>query len=383
VFDKKGKSASDRTQRIAALLSELAEAGLVGDRERLELLVLNAIRMLKDDCPDAAKQLTETLSRYSGSERGLRWRKVGPPPVDQEEGIALLRMENVADAPCPILPEDITTRVEQFIRERKDAHRLVSEGFAPPSSLLLKGPPGTGKTMLARWLARQLDLALVVQDLATSVSSFLGKTGYNLRRSLDYARSSPCLLLLDEFDAIAKRRDDTTDVGELKRIVNVLLKELENWPLHSVLIAATNHPDLLDPAIHRRFHVVLELPLPGLEERCKIMERASGRFSAAMPPKFLEVCASVMDGVSGSDLDGLVQAGIRRHLVTDAPLQETTISELRRRYREQINGGNIGGLIRAFQRASGGAFTVRQLATMFGKSVSTVQHHLKREDIDA
>ncbi len=183
----------DRTNAVASLLSELAEAGLLGDRQRLELLLLKAIRSLKADCPDTAKQLGEILSRYSGNEAALRGPKVGPPPADQEEGMALLCVENVTDACQPVLPPHVTGRVQQFIRERKDCRHLISEGFAPPSSLLLKGEPGTGKTMLARWLARQLELPLVVQDLAISVSSYLGKTGYNLRRSLDYARSSPCL----------------------------------------------------------------------------------------------------------------------------------------------------------------------------------------------
>jgi DNA-binding transcriptional ArsR family regulator len=383
VFDKYRETKDNRTQKVASILSELAEAGLLGDRERIELVMIKAIRALKDECPDATKQLSEILSKYTGGEGALRWHKVGPPPADQEEGTSLLRIENAANAPSPVLPAHIADRVDQFIHERKASKHLVSEGFAPPSSLLLKGLPGTGKTMLARWLARQLELRLVVLDLATSVSSYLGKTGYNLRRSLDYARSSPCLLLLDEFDAIAKRRDDTTDVGELKRIVNVLLKELESWPLYSVLVAATNHPDLLDPAIHRRFHVVLEVPLPGLEERRKIMECAGGRFCEALPPKFLEACVKVTEGVSGSDLDGWIQAAVRQHLVTGSPLHETAVSELQRRCGDQINGGNIGSLIRAVQQASGGAFTVRQLAAMFGKSVSTVQHHLKREDADA
>jgi len=237
--------------------------------------------------------------------------------------------------------------------------------------------------MLARWVARQLKLPLVVQDLATSVSSYLGKTGYNLRRSLDYARSTPCLLLLDEFDAIAKRRDDTTDVGELKRIVNVLLKELENWPLSSVLVAATNHPDLLDPAINRRFDVVLELPLPGAPERREIVRIAGGRFHDALPSALVEACVAVTDGFSGSDLEGTVQAAVRQHLVTGATLPETLVSAIQIRGSNQIDGKNVGTLIRALQRASGNAFTVRDLAAMFGKSVSTVQHHLKREAASA
>ena len=373
----------NRTNTIASLVAELGEAGLLGDRQRIELLLLKAIRSLKDDCPEVTKLLGDTLSRYTGSEAALRWQKTGPPPADAEEGVALLRTENVTDARQPVLPPKVTGRVDQFIRERQDCARLVNEGFAPPSSLLLKGPPGTGKTMLARWLAKQLQLPLVVQDLATSVSSYLGKTGYNLRRSLDYARSTSCLLLLDEFDAIAKRRDDSTDIGELKRIVNVLLKELESWPLNSVLVAATNHPDLLDPAINRRFDVVIELPLPGPRERQEIIRVTGGRFHDRLPASLLDVCVTITDGLSGSDLECIAQAAIRQHLVTDTPLTETLVSELQLRCSSQIDGKNVGNLIRAVQRASGNSFTVRELAGMFSKSVSTVQHHLKREGADA
>ena len=373
----------DRTDALTVLLSDFAEAGLVGDHDRMQLLVLKAIRSLKGECPVVSRQLSEILSRFTGGESTLRGKKAGPPPADQEEGMALVRVENASDANEPVLPAATKKIVEQFIRERHDCLRLLSEGFGPPSSLLLMGLPGTGKTMLARWLARQLSIPFVVLDLATSVSSYLGKTGFNLRRSLDYAKSSPCLLLLDEFDAIAKRRDDTTDVGELKRIVNVLLKELESWPIHSVLVAATNHPELLDPAIERRFHVVLKLPLPGSEERLAIIQRSSGRFCDEMPPRLLDACAKVTKGISGSDLERLPQAAIRQHLVSGAPLSTTLVSEVQRGCRDHMDGGSVGVLIRAMQRASENKFKVRELADMFGKSVSTIQHHLKREVEDA
>jgi SpoVK/Ycf46/Vps4 family AAA+-type ATPase len=233
--------------------------------------------------------------------------------------------------------------------------------------------------MLARWLAGQLSLPLVVQDLATSISSLLGKTGFNLRRTLDYARSHPCLLLLDEFDAIAKRRDDATELGELKRIVNVLLKELEEWPLQSVLIAATNHPDLLDPAINRRFHLVLKLPLPDESERAEIMRRAAGRFAQDLPQGVLTACARSLENRSGSDVDRVIQAAIRRHLSQEKPLAEVLIREIVSDFGEGSSKRECGGLLRALHQASGGHLTVRNLAAMFGKSASTVQYHLKKE----
>jgi AAA+ superfamily predicted ATPase len=116
--------------------------------------------------------------------------------------------------------------------------------------------------MSARWLAAKLNLPLLVLDLATVMSSFLGKTGSNIRSVLEYAMSFPCVLLLDEFDSIAKRRDDDRELGELKRLVTVLLQAIDEWPSTSLLIAATNHGELLDPAIWRRFDIQVDFEKP-------------------------------------------------------------------------------------------------------------------------
>lgn len=296
--------------------------------------------------------------------------------------MALIRTESVDDAPSPVMPVILAKRIRQFVRERTNCQRLLEEGFLPPGSVLLTGAPGTGKTMLARWLARELGLPFVTLDLATSISSFLGKTGFNLRRTLDYARSNSCVLLLDEFDAIAKRRDDVTEVGELKRIVNVLLKELEDWPLQSVIVAATNHPELLDRAIARRFDLVLDLPVPGEPERLEILQRAGGRFSDEIPDGLLPALAKVLDGTSGSDLHSLMSAAVRQHLANETNLVHSLIEQLHSRLSERVSRQNIGDFLRAIQSSANGAFKVRELADLFGKSPSTIQHHLKKEALN-
>jgi SpoVK/Ycf46/Vps4 family AAA+-type ATPase len=156
--------------------------------------------------------------------------------------------------------------LDQIVTERRKKEALHRAGLAPTKSALFTGPPGVGKSLAARWVARQLDLPLVVLDLSAVMSSFLGRTGNNLRYVLDYAKTSECVLLLDEFDCVAKRRDDLQEVGELKRLVTVLLQEIDDWPPTKLLLAATNHGELLDPAAWRRFEMLIEFPLPNEAE---------------------------------------------------------------------------------------------------------------------
>ncbi|GAB7202468.1 AAA family ATPase [Dickeya oryzae] len=189
-----------------------------------------------------------------------------PTPVDADTRQKLLVETYPVSLPTkPLWSDSITTALTRFVSEWNKRERLLENGLLPSCSLLMDGPPGVGKTLAAKWLAKELDLPLLTLDLASVMSSFLGKTGNNIKAVLDYARAFPCVLLLDEFDSIAKKRDDSSDVGELKRLVTVLLQSIDEWPHTSILVAATNHGELLDPAVWRRFDRVVSFGYPSVD----------------------------------------------------------------------------------------------------------------------
>ncbi len=241
-----------------------------------------------------------------------------PMPVDSDGQLALATVDDEPFDEPPVLDPPSEAVLAALIDQRRQAERLALTGLEAPKSLLLQGPPGVGKTLTARFLARELGLPLMTVELAALMSSLLGQTGQNLRQLLDHARSFPCVLLLDEFDAVAKRRDDQSDIGELKRLVNVLLLELERWPDTGLLIAATNHPQLLDPAVGRRFDLTLALNLPGQAERVAIMARALERFGLEVGADVIAASALALDGASGADVERDVAAAARRAALSDA-----------------------------------------------------------------
>ena len=157
------------------------------------------------------------------------------------------------------------------------------------------------------------------------MSSYLGRTGGNIRKVLDYAKASPSILLLDELDTVAKKRDDGAEVGELKRLVTVLLQEIDDWPASSLLLAATNHGSLLDPAVWRRFEVVIDFPLPDAAQLRRTLEQYC---EEQAPDDALAAVARALSvqGASHSEAHRVVMAARRRAALSDQPLGEALLS---------------------------------------------------------
>lgn len=225
--------------------------------------LLHRIAKQNSEDKELSSGLIELLRKQPTRSSPLRRTADIAIPVDTDTRFQLLRTE---ERPMlshePIYQESVQRVLTRLIDERKNTNRLLDAGLEPTKTALFTGPPGVGKTLAARWIAKELNRPLLILDLSAVMSSYLGRTGSNLRHVLDYAKSIDCVLLLDELDAIAKRRDDSGEIGELKRLVTVLLQQLDDWPTSGLLLAATNHSELLDPAVWRRFEEIIDFPLP-------------------------------------------------------------------------------------------------------------------------
>ena len=248
--------------------------------------------------------------------------------------------------------------------------RLWEAGIGPTRSLLFYGPPGTGKTLAATWLAQKLQVPLFILGLSAVMSSFLGRTGNNVRTVLDYSRRHSGVLLLDEFDALAKRRDDGLEIGELKRLVTVLLQEIERWPAHGILIAATNHPDLLDPAVWRRFERVIEFPLPTLSELEELFRRLiPERDSPLISRRLLD---RLFRGSSFSDITRVTEAATRAALIRDIEIEETMFGLASERCKSKPMDVKLSFA----QQLSETGMSQRKVAELTGLSRDTLRKHM-------
>lgn len=230
-----------------------------------------------------------------------------PIPVDRETSAALAEIifPSEVTARAPLFNATVTQAVGTIIDEWANYDALSEIDIAPSKTCLIYGAPGTGKTRLALWIARELDLPVVLVKLDGLVSSFLGTTARNIGNLFAFANRHRCVLLLDEFDAIAKVRDDPQEVGEIKRVVNALLQNLDSRRDVGFTVGITNHPKLLDPAVWRRFEVQLEIPKPDFGMRKAIAAQFMPPITA--PDSHLRLIAWFTEGSTGAEIESLVR----------------------------------------------------------------------------
>jgi len=289
--------------RIRRIGSELAQACLANGDER------------------TAKQLQSFMRRKgvplqtSGIQQSL--------PIDGTSRLPLLE-----EAPWPSTPVflngDMELTVARFLSDVRNAKVLREGGLLTRFGLMLSGPPGTGKTLLAGHIAAQLERPFFVARLDSLISSRLGETAKNIRQLFDFAPAGGAVLFLDELDAIAKMRDDRHELGELKRVVNTVIQGLDSLDDQAVVIAATNHPQLLDAAIWRRFPYQCDMRRPEVETRTALWLHFLYGGDASKKPR-AEILSHSSSHFTGADIENLGLATRRLALLNGVDLPDAQL----------------------------------------------------------
>ncbi|WP_413715590.1 ATP-binding protein [Serratia ureilytica] len=225
-----------------------------------------------------------------------------------------------------IVPESIVIQFMELIEEHARRDLLRSYNLEPRHKLLLSGPPGNGKTSLAEALANHLSLPFFTVKYEGIINRYLGETAQQIDKLFDFVKTQRCVLFFDEFDAIGKEREDANDNGEMKRVVNSLLKQIDLLPSHVVVIGATNHEAMLDKAIWRRFQLQITLPAPTQRMATKWFEEFEKRIghSLGLAPSTL---ARRLSGLSFAELEEFA-LDIQRKYVLGLPASKNMLKDI-------------------------------------------------------
>lgn len=358
ILDGALKSNATMSTNYAGLLADKLEQD--GERE-----TAGRIRERLARAPSAVAHTQDASRMFAGL------------PVDQES-----RLDTV-DVSVPIkgevtlhLPGGTANRITEFLQSVRHYDRLHAAQAALPLRLLLYGLPGTGKTQTARWIAGELGLPLLTVRCDTLISSLLGQTSKNLRRVFDYVEQRPCILFLDEFDALASARGSERDVGELQRVVIALLQNIDALSEHTIVVAASNHERMLDPAVWRRFPFQIPLPLPDHELRESMWKAMLGSF--ALENLDFNTVSSKSEGASGALIELVTMDAKRQAILAGQPHIDE--GELFRRLALAMalaEGQTLASLadeIGWLRQWDAKIFSIRELARLYNVSTRQINH---------
>src|ERR1700730_905675 len=306
------------TKHLLALLN----SHIAGDEEQFLSIALQvAAQEARQGRTEEADKLKRLVQKARDQQRSGR-------PASGQTPIPLARprgeLQGLVESAYPkvtlasmVLSDEVRSRVARVVRQQQERATLRSHGQVPTTHMLLVGPPGTGKTMTAAALAGELRLPLFTMRLESLFSRFFGETAGKLRLLFDQIAQTRGVYLLDEFDAIGARRGEPNDVGEIRRVLNSVLAFMEEPnSTDSVVLAATNHVEILDQALARRFDEVIEYTLPDVAAAQAIIERRLGKFKIAM--KSWTTLEPALEGLSPGELVRAADAVVKDAILEGA-----------------------------------------------------------------
>lgn len=307
-------------------------------------LLIHLVRAARErDDPELRRAVESMIAEERGKQHHLLAERLEealrtsvPPstdamPASAEQGFDVVTPRFMLDD--LVLAESAREAIQELIEEQQRAEVLRTYGLEPRHRVLLTGPPGNGKTSLAEAIAEALLLPLVVVRYEEIIGSYLGETASRVAAVFGFARTRRCVLFFDEFDSLAKERGDEHETGEIKRVVSSLLLQVDSLPSHAVFVAASNHPELLDRAVNRRFEVRLELTLPGKVARTAWFERLLTTFDEPVGLS-ADTLARKTTGASFSQLQDLADDIRRRQVLEPGTSLRRLVPDRLARWRE-------------------------------------------------
>ena len=320
-------------EQIKALIKSYSE----GDSDRFIRVGMQvAAHEAKNGNQHVARELRELIDEAQEQRSVTSGSRHDPTPIAQPQG----ELEGVVTASYPdvrlsdmVLAEPQAESLDTLLDEHRKRQKLVEQGLAPRRKLLLVGPPGTGKTMTARALAGELDLPLLSVRFDALITKIMGETAAKLRLVFDAMEENRGVYLFDEFDAIGAQRSRDNDVGEMRRVLNSFLQFIEEDDSDSIIVAATNHRELLDRALFRRFDDVIPYDLPDDAHRIEMMKQCLANFEIRQPD--WKALADEADGLSYADLQRACEDAAKKVILDERRAIDTAILRESIRQRKQ------------------------------------------------
>lgn len=369
-------------------LGKIVEGALKHDGSKVINYTKQLIAKLEEDNETrAANKFSKLLSEQSETTLSAMGMEKGSQiPVDIESRTALADIIYPDDNKLEvILSKNNEEKLRSFILSYQNADKLNALGIGVSNSLLLYGPPGCGKTKSAYLIARELNLPLVIARLDSLISSYLGTTAKNIRTLFDFIQKMPCVLFLDEFDAIAKARDDCNELGELKRVVNSLLQNVDSMSKDSLILAATNHEKLLDSAVWRRFDYKLKIELPDVEAIEKMIDLFVSE-TITLSQKEKKELATVFVGLSGASIEDIIKKSMRNAVINEYEFTKKGIYDEFFNYKNIMHHSYVSDkeLMEAkakyLRNCNDKIFSLQIIADILGSSKTTISKLVKEED---
>jgi SpoVK/Ycf46/Vps4 family AAA+-type ATPase len=298
-------------------IGKIIEGAFKHDSEKVKAYSKQLINKLKEDGDiRTANKMDRILKMQTAHNLTAMNEKIFKNiPVDSESRTLLADIIYPYEMTVDVaLSKNSRDQIDDFILNYQNADKLNEAGIGVSNTLLLYGPPGCGKTRSAYLIAEKLNLPLVTARLDSIISSYLGTTAKNIRTLFEYIQKMPCVLFLDEFDAIAKARDDSNELGELKRVVNSLLQNIDSLSDDSLMVAATNHDQLLDNAVWRRFDYKITIELPDVEAIKGLIEIFLGN-TFELDEKIKYELAYAFEGLSGATIEEIIKKAMRNSII--------------------------------------------------------------------